>query len=72
MTEQDWADLADDVCTALGLLYGPKRAWLEWRAARAGCSLDQLAAAALTELVRRRVGHGPSGSMPPDRPRRAG
>jgi hypothetical protein len=55
MSNNDWSELADDICATLTLAYGKSRIELEQQARQRGCTCDQLIAAALTELARRRV-----------------
>ena len=55
MTNRDWNKIGDLVCQILTTIYVEDRARFEQRAAERAATLEQLAAAAITQMVRERV-----------------
>jgi hypothetical protein len=52
MTDQQWTEAGDQVAEVLARLHGPGRARFEQEARRRGCSLEELAAAAVIGALR--------------------
>jgi hypothetical protein len=61
MTSNEWDEVGDMVCAILTKIYGDSRHRFERAAANTGGTLEQLAAAAVTQMVRERVEHERAG-----------
>jgi hypothetical protein len=55
MTSSEWSKIGDLVCQILTTIYVEDRARFEQSAAQQGATPEQLAAAAITQMVRERV-----------------
>jgi hypothetical protein len=61
MTSNEWGEVGNMVCAILTEIYRERRKRFERAAAETGGTLEQFAAAAVTEMVRERVEHGRAG-----------
>jgi hypothetical protein len=64
----DWGRVGDLVCQVLGEMYREHRGCFEAHAAERGCTLDQVAAAAITQMVQEQIEGRERLSVPRNQP----